>query len=264
MRYFKNFLSFIIGLVVGTSAPENPVSFEDQIIKILSNSKECYRRDIIDKALDGGVKPSALFPYLSKSEQQYIINNSSNAYSNISPYFLIVQLNVPSIMQEENTWCGAATIQIVLKYLNGSSPTQKEIVSSITDSPSIDAVTEYLNNRITDDNLKYTYKSIDVSEDFKGEITTRLSSALKYKKPMILQIANVDGTGQWRYKTSGHYCLCDGRTSDTYTICDPYYYRYYLPEIVGEEGHFIIKWDELEDGIKKWAEKGAKVGYTSY
>ena len=82
MRYFKNFLSFIIGLVVvlclnipafafgGTSAPENPVSFEDQIIKILSNSKECYRRDIIDKALDGGVKPSALFPYLSKSEQQ--------------------------------------------------------------------------------------------------------------------------------------------------------------------------------------------------
>ena len=225
MRYFKNFLSFIIGLVVVLclNIPENPVSFEDQIIKILSNSKECYRRDIIDKALDGGVKPSALFPYLSKSEQQYIINNSSNAYSNISPYFLIVQLNVPSIMQEENTWCGAATIQIVLKYLNGSSP-------------SIDAVTEYLNNRITDDNLKYTYKSIDVSEDFKGEITTRLSSALKYKKPMILQIANVDGTGQWRYKTSGHYCLCDGRTSDTYTICDPYYYRYYLPEIVGEEG----------------------------
>ena len=248
----------------GASAPEKPVSFEDQIIEILSNSKECYRRDIIEKALAGGVELDALFPYLSLDEQQYVINNLHTTYSDISPYFLIVQLNVPSIKQQEDTWCGATTIQIILEYLNGSSPTQKNIVSSITDSPSIDAVTNYLNNRITDDSLKYEYKSIDISKDFKSEITTRLSSALKYRKPMILQVANVNGDGKWPYKTSGHYCLCDGRTIDTYTICDPYYYRDYLPNLVGEEGHFTIEWDTIEDGIKNWANKGAKVGYTSY
>lgn len=247
----------------GENSPNNPKSFEEQIIEILLDCEESERQIVISKALDGDVAIGVLAPYLTAEELVYAVNYNQVIYSAVSPR-KIPMLNVPSIMQEDKTWCGAATAQIVLTYLNGTSPTQSTIVNSISNSPSIDAVTAYINNRISTSSLKYTYKSLNVSGDFKSEFLQRMTSALQNGKPMILQIANCNENTGWPYQTNGHYCLCDGATL-TYSICDPYYYSKYVVIPNGaEEGHFTIEWEVIEKSIKDWAAKGANVGYTSY
>lgn len=247
----------------GESSPNNPKSFEEQIIEILLDCEDSERQIVISKALAGDVSVEVLAPYLSAEELVYAVNYNQALFSGLSPR-IIPMLNVPSIMQEDQTWCGAATAQIVLTYLNGTSPTQSTIVNSISNSPSIDAVTAYINNRISTSSLKYTYKSINVSGDFKSEFLQRMTSALQNGKPMILQIANCNENTGWPYQTYGHYCLCDGATL-TYSICDPYYYSKYVVIPNGaEEGHFTTEWEVIEKSIKDWAAQGANVGYTSY
>lgn len=247
----------------GESAPKNPISFEKQIIDILLECEEAERLAVIDKALVGGASIETLSEYLTDEELAYVSDYNLELYGVVSPRKLI-QLNVPSIMQEDKSWCGSATAQIVLTYLNGTSPSQSDIVKSITNSPSIDAVTAYINNRITTASLKYTYKSINVSNDFESEFRSRLSSALQSGKPMILQIACDNADSYWRYKTDGHYCLCDGWDL-TYGICDPYYYEDYVSIRPGEtEGRFSVGWNDINKAIKYWAEQHSNVGYTSY
>lgn len=246
----------------GESAPCNPVPFEDQIIEILLDCDESERQSVIDKAVAGGISIEDLSPYLAVEDLEYM-SNKQTSYSVVSPK-MIPMLNVPAIMQQCDTWCGAATAQIVLTYLNGTSPSQSTIVDYISNSPSIDAVTAYINNRITSAALRYTYRSINVSTDFRADFNIRLATALQSGKPMILQIANPNGLDYWPYQTSGHYCLCDG-TSITYSICDPYYFDDYVDiPYDGEEGHFITEWSNIENAIIAWANKGANVGYTSY
>lgn len=248
----------------GTSYPTNPQSVTEQLIDILLNSEKEDRIEVIDLAIERNVTIEELIQYLTTEELEYAYSKIQTTDYSITPR-MIPSLNISPIMQERNNWCGATTVQIVLTYLNGTSPSQSTIVSSISNSPSIDAVTAYINNRITTASLKYTYGSINISSNFKGTFDSRLASALQKGKPMILQIANPAGEGYWPYPTNGHYCLCDA-TAITYSICDPYYYEYYDVEIEAgtTEGRHLRMWSDINAAIINWANTHTGVGYTSY
>lgn len=246
----------------GDKAPENPVSFEDQIIALLQECTPGQRLTIITKAVAGEADMDKLAPYLSEWEIQYAKANH-NTYSTRR----VPVLGVTSIMQETDKWCGATTAQMILMFMNGTAPDQSSIVESITNNPSIDAVTAYVNNRITYTGKKYTYKSFNTSDDsFMQTVATRLSTAVNDSRPMIIQVANPSGSIYWRYKTGGHYCLCDGLAVEGYHIVDPYYYEYYDVEIKSgdTEGYFCAKSDEIKSAIRAWGSLHSNVAYTSY
>lgn len=246
----------------GDKAPENPVSFEDQIIALLQECTQGQRLTIINKAVAGEADMDKLAPYLTDEEMQYA-KSSQNTYSTRK----VPVLGVTSIMQETGTWCGATTAQMILMFMNGTAPEQSSIVESITDSPSIDAVTVYVNNRITSTGKKYTYKSFNTSDDsFMQTVATRLSTAVNDSRPMIIQVANPLGSNYWRYKTDGHYCLCDGLAAEGYHIVDPYYYSYHKVKIKSgdTEGYFCAKSDEIKSAISAWGSLHSNVAYTSY
>lgn len=222
----------------GDKAPENPVSFEDQIIALLQECTQGQRLTIINKAVASDADMSKIEHYMTEEE-----------------------------IQLEDDWCGATTAQMILMFMNGTAPEQSSIVESITDSPSIDAVTVYVNNRITSTGKKYTYKSFNTSDDsFMQTVATRLSTAVNDSRPMIIQVANPSGSSYWRYKTDGHYCLCDGLATEGYHIVDPYYYSYHKVKIKSgdTEGYFCAKSDEIKSAISAWGSLHSNVAYTSY
>lgn len=249
----------------GDKAPENPVSFEDQIIALLQECTQGQRLTIINKAVASDADMSKIEHYMTEEEIQ-LAHTMSNSLLNATPRFMPI-LCVPSIMQLEDDWCGATTAQIILMFMNGTAPEQSSIVESITDSPSIDAVTVYVNNRITSTGKKYTYKSFNTSDDsFMQTVATRLSTAVNDSRPMIIQVANPLGSNYWRYKTDGHYCLCDGLATEGYHIVDPYYYSYHKVKIKSgdTEGYFCAKSDEIKSAISTWGSLHSNVAYTSY
>ncbi len=247
----------------GDKAPESPASFEDQIIALLQECTQGQRLTVINKAVAGEADMDKLAPYLTEEEMQYVKEANRNTYSAIT----VPVLGVTSIMQETDKWCGAATAQMILMFMNGASPEQKSIVKSITDNPSIDAVVAYVNNRITSTDKKYTYKSFNTSDDsFMQAVVTGLSSAASNSKPMIIQVASKSGSSYWRYKTDGHYCLCDGLTVEGYHIVDPYYYEYYDVEIKSgdTEGYFYVKSNDIKSAIRAWGDLHSNVAYIGY
>lgn len=247
----------------GDKAPENPVSLEDQLIGLLLECTPSQRLTIINKAVAGEADMDKLAPYLTLDELQYV-KDKKESYATDS-LRMVPFLNVPPIKQESRYWCGAATIQMILNYMGIPYPFQSDIVDSITSSPSIDAVTSYVNRRISYTGKNYNYLGLSKNTDFGPIIAQCLSVATNNGKPMILQIANQEGDPNWPYATGGHYCLCDGLIGGGYGISDPFYFYPYIIPAPINEGRFIVYLSNIVTAINNWCTLHyTTVGYVGY
>ncbi|MEA1975190.1 MAG: C39 family peptidase [Bacillota bacterium] len=116
-------------------------------------------------------------------------------------------LSIPVFEQEENYYCGPATIKQVVHFLNSSSDNQNTIANEMgttCNGTNMLEIRNYLNNNTSEN---YTYR---------GEVTNYYYTWLNFittdidiDKPVILEIdtTNIDS---WPYVTEGHYVNVSG------------------------------------------------------
>ena len=159
-------------------------------------------------------------------------------------------INVPLIMQEDNTKCSAATIQQTLTFINGSCPySQTQIKNATGAGPGLDTVLNYINNRIS--GVKYSRQNFTGATSF-YRWTLR---AKEYSRPIVFTFKNNDPS-LWPFTTSGHFNNCAGYFSLSFNLCtsayffvDPFYYSEYGFTGLDEysEGQIITNYDCLSD-----------------
>ncbi len=163
----------------------------------------------------------------NKAVLEYI--NVLNARRNLTYY---KKLSVTAVKQETSYYCSAATTYMVLSFINGSSPSQSTIASRYgctpQQGPSTDAITSYINNRISTN--KYTYVQIPKSGDYTSSLRNYAMFSLDRSRPIICQLKTKSLIGYDSTKNYSHYVVLYGARNgysstdsiDKVSYIDPY------------------------------------------
>lgn len=160
-------------------------------------------------------------------------------------------------MQETNTYCSAATIYTVGKYIGANPPSQANIMSFWKSQwgvtyPDLPYMRNYLNNHLS--GKKTTYVPYVVVK-YAGNQTTfnkNLKNNVINHQPMILLIRSNSNTPGWHYKTNGHFCICNGIITwdnNLYFVGDPYYFPKYVSGAPADKGDYSVSWSVLNSVI---------------
>ncbi|MCQ4935561.1 MULTISPECIES: C39 family peptidase [Anaerotignum] len=178
---------------------------------------------------------------LSEADIQAILNGKSNkvsSRSSIQDNSLIDKLSVLSqskvarsassggalgvkvFTQEEEYYCGPATVKQTLHYINGYSSSQKSIANAIGTTPAgsnLEPMVEYIN-----DNKDYGSTYVIISQPSKSKILRMVEYAVDHETPVVCRL-RFKRTGSWEYKTNGHFLNANGFNSygDEILLTDP-------------------------------------------
>lgn len=135
------------------------------------------------------------------------------------PYSLnATKLSIPGTFtiyqQQTDTYCCPACIESTLMYINGSSPSQSSINSSI--NMDFTRITNYVNNRQS--RSPYIY----LSSPTQSQLTACIKTSINVAIPTFLRIAETS-TPIWYYDTDGHCVLSNAIYDDNskIQIADP-------------------------------------------
>lgn len=132
-------------------------------------------------------------------------------------------VTVPSYTQINSWYCGPATMQSLLKYINGSKRTQQSIAKSMgTWYPYGNDMKElitFINSN--QKSYKYRTKNLPSLDQFKNDIK---SNIVDKKMPIILRIKIVNMKGVPYNASGGHFMLAIGYDSngDRIKVMDPF------------------------------------------
>lgn len=152
-------------------------------------------------------------------------------------------VDVEPIMQDDDTKCGPATVQMVLNHKGVQYDSQSTIQNAINYNGSTDLqrIMNYLNKRQNNHYAKKTYRT-------EKQLLAFLDVAAQLDLPVIHTArAYKDDVrnDRWPYKTGGHFFILCGRdSSKKYVVSDPYYYPRYVSN-VDEEGRHEHDYDDL-------------------
>ncbi len=133
-----------------------------------------------------------------------------------------INFNMDCEIQENDSYCGPATVRNVLQYINGEAKSQgfyahKDRLNTTDAGTDMTRIPDVLN--------KYQNQHTYVYKEF-SDLTTWKSRVKKDTKkyvPVVLDIKSTETN--WRYKTNGHF-LCTGgyiyneNDTDYVWICD--------------------------------------------
>lgn len=186
---------------------------------------------------------------------------SGNASRRATNYFV----DVDPIMQDDDTKCGPATIQMVLKHKNIDYDTQSRIQKAISyqGSTDLELIMNYLNERQNNHYARKTYAN-------ETQLLAFFDVAAQLDLPVI-HTAKATQTnvknGVWPYRTNGHFFILCGRNSRRkYVVSDPFYYPEYVSDVDEEGRHYHI-FDDLftvSTNYGKTDGSGNLVGYIGY
>lgn len=168
--------------------------------------------------------------------------------------------------QQTKTYCSAATIYTVGKYIGATPYSQKEIMdywnSLYYDDddenkkqvyPDLPMIRNYLNNTLTNKPTDYVpYARYDYADQ--SDFNDKLADNVTNYQPIILHLKSVSG---WPYTTDGHFCICNGLLTwedNKYFIGDTYYFKQYVSTATSDNGELKVSWSILDDAIrsKQW------------
>ena len=117
--------------------------------------------------------------------------------------------------QETDTYCGSACVKSLLMYVNGSSPTQSSINSSINNS--FTAIPNYVNSRQS--NCQYLLVTSPTQANLQTCVYMDITND---EVPTFLRL-NGTSSPSWYYATNGHCVLSNAIYSDKsiIQIADP-------------------------------------------
>lgn len=144
-------------------------------------------------------------------EKQAEVEKISSKFGILSSQGVYKELNVPHYKQENEYYCGPATVKQTLQYINNSSLSQTEYANKLGTTPAGTDMTKIapLINTYVPSSKAYSYQSI-------GSFSHYLSSiyaALCQNKPIIIDMKAQDGDG-WSYTTDGHFLNISGINSN--------------------------------------------------
>lgn len=155
--------------------------------------------------------------------------------------------------QQTSTYCSAATVYTVAKYIGATPPSQSAIMNFWKSQwgvtyPDLPLVRNYMNLHLPGKPSTYVQY---VNKTYAGNQTTfnkdLKNNVLNYQ-PMILLMRNTSGTTNWPYVTNGHFCICNGLLTwenNKYFIGDPYYFSSYVPGATANNGEHKKTWNQL-------------------
>lgn len=156
-------------------------------------------------------------------------------------------MNVPWCPQENNYYCGPASVQQVLQYLNGYSPSQDSLASSM--NTNADYGTD--NAQIVDYLNAHTNKTYEARWWWKDK--TVLEHMVVYgtdhnDQPIVayIQIPTKNSIDSWPYYTSGHYLVYNGYSNGGRTIhvTDPFAHRaQYNKHRISDGKYTVESWE---------------------
>lgn len=151
---------------------------------------------------------------------------------------------VSPIKQQTNTWCSAATIQMVLSYMGASYGSQSNIMSEVGAGPGLQTVINYLNQKQSENTyIRKTWNTQD-------ELNTVCRVADMVDIPIVFTFIATDqnyNDGVWPYPTGGHFTVLRGYfASGGYSVADPYYYADYPPYIPHANGLHNRTYEQLK------------------
>ncbi len=146
-------------------------------------------------------------------------NDKLSAFRKMKNYENYIKLNVIHSMQNNDYYCGPATVQQVILYITGSHRTQDFYAGELgttnagTDMTRIPAV---LNYYIDEDH--YMYSEIGDQSSW----LEKVRYSLHYDRPAVLDI-NTDGIAAFPYPSTGHFVNVSGYNGTTgeVMITDP-------------------------------------------
>lgn len=149
---------------------------------------------------------------LSEYDLQQIAAKEAIAAQRINPVITRAgtKITVPGTFtmyqQETDTYCIPATIKSILMYINGTSPSQKDIAGTTGTDPT--KIPGYLNDR--QNQCYYVY----VDGPSKDDMCAKLYSTISYSKvPCSMGISGTS-TSNWYYTTTGHSLVVNGIYDD--------------------------------------------------
>ena len=148
----------------------------------------------------------------SAKETVFVVSPMTNDFSGF--------LNVPYRQQETNYWCGPATTQQTLTYINGYANSQSSIANAIGTTSSgsdLASMVPYINNH---ESRNYY---IIVTSPSESLIQSIAEYGVRSSAPPIGRLKIQQG-GNWEYSSSGHYMNISGYTGygDYIRVTDPY------------------------------------------
>ncbi|MGB4588551.1 MAG: C39 family peptidase [Clostridiaceae bacterium] len=153
------------------------------------------------------------------------IETESKSSETIAPLTVIPdysrKLSVPLCKQINGWFCGPASVQQIIMYYNGSSPSQTTIANDLGTTErgtNMSNIPAYLNSKT---GKSYGIYSIGEFSSYRTNILATIKSA----KPMIIDILAT--TANWPYATEGHFLVINGITManqvGTIHMVDPHF-----------------------------------------
>lgn len=229
-RFLTGTLTVVMIASMGTMVFANDLKANDSKSKIDTSA--------LSVSGDAGhVSKSAL----SESDIQAILNGKSNklsSRSSIQDNSLIDKLSVLSqskvarsassggalgvkvFTQENDHFCGPATVKQTLHYINGYSSSQDTIARAIGTNDrgsNLEPMVDYIN-----DHKDYGSTYVIISRPSKSKILRMVEYAVEHKTPVVCRL-RFERTGSWKYETRGHFLNANGYNSygDEILLTDP-------------------------------------------
>lgn len=171
--------------------------------------------------------PEAKQAALQKAELAKSLTNGTNILSHASRA-TSKNLSMTFYSQSNSYYCGPATTQQTLKYLNGSSPSQSTLATELgtTSSSGTDTnnISDYLNNN-TDKSYSVLWWWADASA-----LSDMVITDVDAGTPIVAHVI-ISTKSEWPYTTTGHYMNYNGYSSSgsSINVTDPWADRYDKP-----------------------------------
>lgn len=130
-----------------------------------------------------------------------------------------VTIPVTVFEQENNYYCGPATVKQVINYINGSSSSQSSYASQLGTTTSGTDMTKIAGVLKSNTGKNYVYAAISSKDTW----YSRVMNGVNNRMPAILDI-NTNSVSSIPYNSSGHYVNISGfdAISDRVRITDPW------------------------------------------
>lgn len=156
-------------------------------------------------------------PEMRALEQQKL----NSLYRNRVSYPSSIKLSVPHFTQDNNYYCGPATVKQVVHWINGSSNSQDwyaKKLGTTSNGTDMTRIPDVLNECI--DEQYYVYSSMGTQTEWMDKIR----SSVYNDRPAILDIYTVQlyEEKEFPYPSRGHFVNVSGYSSTQVMITDPY------------------------------------------
>jgi hypothetical protein len=268
-------------------------SLEEQFLDMIENcsSKE-QRRIILSKAYSFGLTEDDFQSVNLSNDEKAILRGEITVPNASGVGRTIIQPNVSSVKsanstnstvagvempdyalwppiykQETSTYCSAATVYTVGKFIGANPPSQSSIMAfwqsywNVT-YPDLPLMRNYLNNHLPGKTSDYVNYAVVTYAGNQTTFNTKLKqNVLNYQPMIILMKNNTTSTTNWPYKTNGHFCICSGLLtweSNKYFIGDPYYFLDYVSSATADNGEHKESWGKLNTVITNVFSSGSQ------